>query len=352
MQKKGLNSFVQKVAQNRLIQHVLFWVLSFYILVRIFSTSSTINPIDYYYALLFHITLIIGVYFNLLVLIPYFFYQKKYSLYFLLLGVWLVGCTYFNLWFFNFLVDFIFPQYYFISYYEFPDIIQYFAAYLALTFVLKLSRSWFKLNEAEKSLLIISQEKTKAELKALRSQVNPHFLFNSLNNIYSLTLKKDKHAPELILKLSDAMRYMLYETKGDFVPLTDEVAFLNNFLDLQRLRSDQKTTISFDHEGKVDHQKIAPLLFIPLVENSFKHGIKGDIKNAYVKINLVANDDNIKFTIENNKGKADDMESDRFKGIGLENLQLRLGLIYPEKHKFEIIEDADNYKVVLNLSIK
>src|SRR5690606_29573907 len=136
--------------------------------------------------------------------------------------------------------------------------------------------AWFQLSDSKKRLSIAEKEKLDAELRALKSQINPHFLFNSLNNLYALSLKADEQTPAFILKLSEVMRYMIYESNEDCVSLKKELDFIKNYVDLQKLRSDHKARISFHISGKVGKQKVAPLLFIPFVENSFKHGIKGE----------------------------------------------------------------------------
>ena len=124
-----------------------------------------------------------------------------------------------NILFFDYFVDIIFADYYFISYYDFLDIIQFFLIYISITSLLKLSRGWFQLAKTEEKLALANRKKLEAELKVLKSQINPHFLFNSLNNLYSLALKKDAKTPEVILQLSESMRYIIYECNADRVLL-------------------------------------------------------------------------------------------------------------------------------------
>jgi hypothetical protein len=244
--------------------------------VNFFSTSNKVEKIDYIYTALFHVSLATAVYLNIWVLVPRVLQQGRYLIYFVCLLALIFFGALFNQVTFNHLVDLVLPGYYFISFYDIGDILKFVFIYVALTSLLKLSKGWFLLTQAEKQIMLIRQEKVESELKALKSQINPHFLFNSLNNIYSLSMGESGKAPAAILKLSDLMRYMLYESNEEKVPLKKEIDFLENYIDLQRLRSDQRSKIEYNRDGSPGGLKIAPLLFLPLVENSFKHGIKGD----------------------------------------------------------------------------
>lgn len=345
------NAFIHLFVRNSLWQHLLFWALSFYLLLRIFSGNNAPTRIDYIYNGLFHLTLLPGVYVNLLIFIPRMLGRNKYLLYLLLMMLTIALSSAFNILFFEHLVDYVLPGYYFISYYEFYDIAQFFIAYLGLTTLLKLSKAWFQLSASEKRLSIAEKEKLDAELRALKSQINPHFLFNSLNNLYALSLKEDKQTPAFILKLSEVMRYMIYESNADFVFLKKELNFIKNYVALQKLRSDQRARISFHISGKVGKQKLAPLLFIPFVENSFKHGIKGETGDSYVNIHMEVTGNELLFKVENNKGAVDEVEKGHFNGIGLTNVRQRLALMYPEKHQLTICDEDKTFSVQLKLTL-
>jgi LytS/YehU family sensor histidine kinase len=267
-----------------------------------------------------------------------------------LFSVDLLAVSQLNIFIFNYLIDKLFPGYYFISYYDFADILLFHIVYLILTSLLKLSKEWFELLESRTRVAQLEQEKTHNELKALRSQVNPHFLFNSLNNIYSLSLKKADETPQVILALSDMFRYMIYETGEDLIELTKEVAFLEKYIKLQQIRSDQKADITFDVNGDTHGIKVAPLVFLPFLENSFKHGIKGDTTGGYVHLRIDIDRDTIHFQLSNNKGKADDIEKEKKSGIGLENVRRRLELQYPGNHTLDIKESEDGFFVSLKLT--
>lgn len=341
----------QHIHPSRVFQHILFWGLSYYILLRIFSTGSQPHNIDYIYTLLFHLPLLIGVYVNLQLLVPKLLGEEKYLLYSFGVAGLILATTQLNLLFFDYLIDILFPGYYFISYYEFIDVVQFFLIYIFITSLLKLSRGWFHLAKTEKELAAANRQHLESELKVLKSQINPHFLFNSLNNLYSLSLKGDAQTPAFILKLSESLRYILYECEEDLVLLENEIIFLRNFVDLQKLRSLAGTTIDFNVTGDTREIKVAPLLFMPFVENGFKHGVKGDTKSGFIKIDLAVEKKQLLFQVENNQGSIDEGNIGKEGGIGLENVQQRLQLIYPDKHRLDIMNSEQNFKVTLKLNL-
>lgn len=200
-----------------------------------------------------------------------------------------------------------------------------------------------------KIILRLKKDKTQAELMHLKSQVNPHFFFNTLNNLYGLVEKDTAKAQQLILKLSDMMRYSIYEGQNDWVTLADEITYLENYMDLHKMRYHKEITIRFDVEAEDRSIKIMPLLFIIMVENAFKHGVEKLRKDAFVYIRLKSGLQYVDFEIENN---FDAEEQDRTEGIGLNNLKKRLELVYLNKHKLEIDTNRrDIYKIRLRLTL-
>jgi|TARA_R110000737_G_scaffold258784_1_gene267360 hypothetical protein len=188
--------------------------------------------------------------------------------------------------------------------------------------------------------------KREAELSLLRSQINPHFFFNTLNNLYALTITKSERAPEVILKLSDMMRYTIYEGEKEAVKLLDEITYLNNYIELHKIRYKKTVEITFNHSADTSLD-VAPLMFIILLENAFKHGIESLAENAYIHINLYEDNNFICFDIENNFDPSDENEST---GIGLSNLKKRLSLLYKGKYEYTV-DVADNvYKTKLKIS--
>ncbi|MDW7693010.1 sensor histidine kinase [Flammeovirgaceae bacterium SG7u.111] len=199
--------------------------------------------------------------------------------------------------------------------------------------------------EQWKWLKTLKTDKANAELALLKTQINPHFFFNTLNNLYSLTVKQSEKAPEVILKLSEMMRYTIYEGQKEFVPLKEEVAYLNNYIELHKIRYHKSVDIRFEHEIAND-ASVTPLLFIILLENAFKHGVESLSDNAYIHMQLSSLEDGIYFSIENN---FDEKEVGEEAGIGLENLKKRLKLVYPKTHTLSISQSDNRYKVALKI---
>lgn len=192
-----------------------------------------------------------------------------------------------------------------------------------------------------------------SELKFLKSQINPHFLFNTLNSLYALTLKKSELAPEIVLKLSEMMRYMLYECNVPMVPLSKEVNYLKNYLELEKLRQGKRMKIDLQINGEINDQRIAPLLFIPFIENCFKHGINNQISEGFVNIKLDIEMDELNIYIENSKATTlPSATGKKSGGIGLVNVRRRLNLLYPNKHKINISQDPNTYRVHLYVHLE
>ena len=198
-----------------------------------------------------------------------------------------------------------------------------------------------------RSLMNLKNEKAKTELMNLQSQVNPHFFFNMLNNLYGLVDKDSEKAKQLILKLSEMMRYSIYEGQKQYVNLQQEIEFINTFIELHKMRYHKDITIDFDIQVENKAQKVMPLLFIILVENAFKHGVEVLRNNAFVKIYMRSDKNEIQFKVENNF----DVEEHSEAGIGLNNLKRRLELAYNRKHRFEtaIVNDVYSANLLLRL---
>lgn len=197
-----------------------------------------------------------------------------------------------------------------------------------------------------KSIIQLKNEKSKIELMHLKSQVNPHFFFNMLNNLYGLVGKDAKKSQELILKLSDMMRYSIYDGEKDTVLLSEEVTYLENYIALHKMRYHKTIDVQFTVEIKDNDYDIMPLLFIILLENAFKHGVENLRENAYVYINLVAKNNEVNFEIENN---FDAVETHHEIGIGLKNLKRRLELVYPKTHTLITSKKENIYTATLNI---
>ncbi|MFT6808619.1 MAG: two-component system sensor histidine kinase AlgZ [Saprospiraceae bacterium] len=199
-----------------------------------------------------------------------------------------------------------------------------------------------------KFILNLKKEKKETELLHLKSQVNPHFFFNMLNNLYALVDEDSEKAKKLILALSDLMRYSIYEGDRNVVPIRDEITYIHNFLELHQMRYYKEIDIQFIQELEDTSIEIMPLMFIILVENAFKHGVEKLPKEAYVHISLKGNKKQLTFDVKNNFD-LDEVTDE--KGIGLSNLRRRLELVYPKHHELTIDISYDIYAANLSLQL-
>lgn len=340
-----LVGFFRKLVRDRIFQHIAFWCLSFLILVNILKVSAEIKQIDLIYTAIFHVPIFLIVYINLRLLVPLFLEKGRYFLYGILIVSLISIDSGFYIILFDSWIDYIFSGYYFIAYYGFWDISLYFSIYLFISTLFHLARGWFRLQETE-------NEKTLAELKALKSQINPHFLFNSLNSIYSLARKKSDAAPKKIIQLSNLLRHIIYESESELIPLEKEIEMVRNYFELQDLRSTKQGLIDFKVTGDTANRKIAPLVFLPFIENSFKHGLKSGEKNAFINASIDVSGPVLNFKIENNKGNVAPDIDKKYGGIGIENVKKRLQLIYPAQHRLQITNNATIFRVHLQIQLK
>lgn len=225
--------------------------------------------------------------------------------------------------------------------------------FLIVTTLLKFMRDSIALQDAELRVKEVEGQKIKAELQVLKSQVNPHFFFNTLNSLYSLSLDKSEKTPEMILKLSELMRYVIYESQDNKVPLKRQLEFLKSYVYLEQMRSDEQLMLRFDVKGDHLDTKIDPLLFIAFIENAFKHRCKTATRNPYISIEFnVENSDRVDFSIENTADASRGEEEHQQAGFGLMNVKKRLELIYPGRHELQIITTGTAYRVELSILIR
>jgi hypothetical protein len=210
-----------------------------------------------------------------------------------------------------------------------------------------MKRSW--LNQQE--TLQIAREKAGAELQLLKAQIHPHFLFNTLNNIYFFTLTSPQKAPEMLMKLTDILRYIINECNLDHVPLKKELKMIENFMDLERIRYGDRLKMELDIKGEYHNKTIPPLLLIPLVENSFKHGTSKMLNNAWVRLDITIEGQHMYFLLSNSR--PDETKLSQHNGhIGLNNVKKRLQLLYPEAHEISITENTFSYEVFLKIRLQ
>lgn len=213
--------------------------------------------------------------------------------------------------------------------------------------IIRFYSKWFK---SEKKTVKLEIEKLNLEKDFLKAQLNPHFLFNTLNNLYGLSLRSDPQTPLVITQLSEMMRYTLYESNAEMVPVAKELEYLKNYVLMEKMRYKNNTDITFNiHDSQVDRQMIAPLLTFTFVENGFKYGLKSK-NEGFIKINISVLNNIFYFTIENDKTEKNTQKE--FGGIGHENVRKRLQLLYPEKHELEITDRGKTFYVGLVINLQ
>jgi two-component system LytT family sensor kinase len=210
--------------------------------------------------------------------------------------------------------------------------------------LIKFALDWFSNIRIQRSL---ETEKKDMELQFLKSQLNPHFLFNCLNNIYSLAYQKSDKTADAILKLSEIMRYMIYESNDSWVALSKEIEYVQSYIELQKLRFKDGAAVVMTLNGEIDNQQILPLILISFVENAFKHGVANDPADP-IRINIIANQKILHFSVSNKKNSAN---KDQTGGVGLNNVERRLQLLYPDRYKLNIVNSATHYTCELMLDI-
>ncbi len=341
----------------KIIGHILFWFGSISLLSLIFSLYEDGIHIDLVFkALITNIGFAIGVYSNLYILVPRFLRKKNYIFYFF----WLIVLLSLSSVFIQFI--FIYPLHglfnetsQFTSFNSTLHSAFFFATliYVLTTSFLKFIKEWLSMQDLNLKLVKSERQKLEAELKSLKGQLNPHFLFNSLNNIYSLALSKSDKVPELILKLSDLMRHIIYESKENYISLEKEIEFVDNFIALQKIRTSDQTQIKYSITGKVPSGKIAPLLFEPFIDNAFKHGLPGTTNSDFISINIdFSETDFLNFKLENNYESIENWNQ-KNSGIGIDNVKQRLKFLYTaEEYKLTISKKKQIFSVFLKLKIK
>lgn len=293
---------------------------------------------------------IIAVNINLHVLIPRFLFRQSILPYLsLLLAVSLLLTPFawmFNMWMISDIPSFdarwlTLPQFHFIN----------LIVISALSSLIRVPMDWIRMQTEKKELITRNIE---TELQGLKNQINPHFLFNTLNNLYALTLKKSEKAPEVVLKLSDMMRYMLYECNEPLISLEQEIRYIRNYIELEKLRYSSNTDITLEIDERLMQYKIAPLLLIPFVENSFKHGMQTSLEGAFIHIHALLLEEKLVFTVRNSKPQS--VPGQAFSktqgGVGLANAKRRLELLYPLRYKLDINDAPDTFSIKLSIDLK
>jgi two-component system, LytTR family, sensor kinase len=209
-----------------------------------------------------------------------------------------------------------------------------------------LARAWYEQQSITREL---RQKQTEAELEFLKAQIKPHFIFNTLNNIYSHAIHKNENVPDLIHRLSSFLSYNLYNTKSEFVDFSQELEYVNSYIALEKIRYEDRLDVSVNIYNSPEGFKICPLLLLPLVENSFKHGFVSTISACWLRIDITLENNWFTLKIENSVGEKNTLNTDGEKGLGIENVRRRLAIIYPDQHEFKTIVEKDSFITILKI---
>ncbi|WP_295834003.1 sensor histidine kinase [uncultured Winogradskyella sp.] len=350
MQNLNINSILKKSNYHRpLLFNSVLWSLAFIILLFIFSKGQIPITADYTYTLGFLLVIAVPVCINFYVLIPRFLRQERYIVYLLLFTTILISSAFIKSFLFGNLLDFIFPNYFFVSYLSKSDIFLTYSIFLITTTLFKLTEDWFYFNKNQNQVLKIQNQHIQTQLSALRAQINPHFLFNSLNVIYAMALEKKENITKAIVELSDVLRYVIYDSDTERVTLKEELKLIQNYIAFQKYRGHSENTVALNTDIENDNFKIYPMLLLPLLENAYKYGFSGSDTSEKIEIQLTQKQSNFKFKIQNSSQDIDHNLDDNYSGVGLENLKNNLNLVYPDKHKFNIEDTKDRFTVVIEI---
>lgn len=334
----------------RIWWHLLFW-LAIFVVYWLISAGYQDNYVQEFYRNLNVLPArIVGTYLMLYLILPQATRKKNFILFGILLAIHFVA--------YGFL---IYASYYVMNpvpevydfhahpLFNFPKILTKAVSDYALPVLasaIVIFKKWY-LDELDNKKL--AEEKVAAELSFLKSQIHPHFLFNTLNNLYALTLIKSDKTPEIVLKLSDLLDYMIYNSNEEFVSLAKEIEILNSYIELEKMRYNERLNLQFTIQGEVNGYRIAPLILLPFIENSFKHGASNDRTQPLININLNIEKSHMTLRVINSV-PVDIIEDDTVaQGIGLKNVKRRLELIYPGEHELNIKSGNKQYEVRLKI---
>lgn len=335
--------------------HILFWICSFIFAITAFYVASehklTLSSNLLLRAFIPTIGFAFAVYTNAYVLIPKLLKNNKYIFY----TFWLVILLAVTSFLIQVLLAVILQHNRFDHQFKEMFSPHFFTAafYVGITSLFKFVKDWLELQEMKLNYAQIERQKLEAELNTLKSQLNPHFLFNCLNNIYSLALIKSPQTPDVILKLSDLMRHVLYESRENFIPVKQELEFLSNFIELQKIRLSDKIEIRYSIEGQVPDRTIIPLIFEPFIENAFKHGLKNPAPSPLIEIKIKFTGEKMHFELTNNFSGVQHHLVNKNSGIGLQNIERRLKYLYqPTEYTYEVKKTDHTFVVNLEIQLR
>jgi two-component system LytT family sensor kinase len=347
-----LESIIRFVFQHRWASHVFFWLSYVCFYAVLWGSYDEQYARGFLVQLIFLPVKMLVTYYTLYILLPKYILRGRWLPFaFLLIASALTGGTLYRLCAYYIEYPLYYPEYIDGTPLDLYKIIKgmlsiYTVVFLAL--VIKLLKYWY-VNQQDKQIL--AHEKLDAELKFLKTQIHPHFLFNTLNNLYALTLKKSDYAPEMVLKLSELINYMLYECNAPKVLLDNELNFIKNYIEIERMRHGDDLDIKAMINGESANVYIAPMILLPFVENSFKHGINEELEKSWIDFDLTVTDTAMVLKLSNSKSQTQQLRQGT-QGIGLKNVKRRLDLLYRYDYQLSINDQPHFYSIVLEITLK
>ena len=353
MQHVSPNPFVRFFDTNRMsdttkrvLMHAAFWVAwtsrTFYDIVSLYNLQGA-----FVFSTAYLLSQMPLVYIHLYFLVPKLLHNRRYVLYAIGTVALLFGYSAFNYLLMRSIPSSLIPFNLELYIGNLEPTYDVFEGAFALVISYSLKYAWMAIN-TKNQLLKLEKDNLQLELNALKAQVNPHFLFNTLNNIYALSMQKSDKSPEMILKLSDMMRYVLYECNTDKVPIDKEFKFIRDYIDLERIRHHDKVKIDLQIEAKDKDADIEPFLLMPFIENSFKHGLNNRLEEQWIKIHIAQQPNALVMNVANSH-VPQQVNGKKHGGIGIENARRRLNLLYDHKHKLNIRPGENDFTVDLTL---
>lgn len=349
---------LQKTLSIRILSHLIFWIIVGFFYFLVFNWNSEFPEVSIIFSAgLLPVAIMVTYFFNY-TLVPKYLWKKRFGRFFLLSFYTLLASTWLSFLIVFFALIHILNKKAFLEpaalHPELQVISLNFIVFLAIA-IKQVKRAFYivqEKNELEKITLTTELKLKEAELKLLKAQIHPHFLFNTLNNLYGLTLEKSDEAPELVLKLSEILDFILYRCEEKRVLLSEEITNLKNYIEIEKIRYSNKLKLEMDFVEVPAGLKIAPLIILPFIENAFKHGVSKFPGTAFVKTKITVANKTLIFGVENTKNQIVKSNENYSKGIGLINVQKRLDLMYPGKHILTIEDREDIFSVNLTLELE
>ncbi|MFC1725926.1 sensor histidine kinase [candidate division KSB1 bacterium] len=338
MSRAAFEKIIKSFFRHRIVYHLVFWsVIALYIFLTIKAEFGTVSISFLLTGLLILFQVIIS--YSNFFFIERFLYKKKYTLY--LISLFTVVAVYSSIF-----------HYLFKTYFNYTSsIFQTIVSVLFLIFFTSAIKVIKKGIAQYLEFQDLKEKRLRAENDLLKAQVNPHFLFNTLNSLYGLCLKDSKKAPDAILELSEIMRYMVEAGKKETVSVHSEIKFIKNYISLENLRLVNKPDITIDIEGDTLNTRVPPMILIPFIENCFKHGIDSTSAGAFINIMLNINKTDLRFAVRNSKSKNNKNSRYESPGTGIANTTRRLELIYPDRHMLKITDNTDDFYIDLSIKL-